>query len=116
MTHLIKITGKISWDGQANGLPPEIFAFLLFTEYDKKLFNDTIEGQVGQFIKYQGMAVQQDQGQIIDIREMPQDRMWVPMKWIVKIIPTIHQLTGELPEADEHGVERLVDGSEPVKQ
>ncbi len=116
MGHVIRFTGKISWEGQSNGLPPEIYAFLIFTEYDQKIFNNAIEAQVGAFSHFQGMAVQQDQGQIIDLRQMPQDHMWIPMKWIVSITSSVHNMVGELSMPDAQGVERLNDGSEPVKQ
>jgi hypothetical protein len=116
MGYVIRFTGKISWEGQANGLPPEIYAFLIFTEYEQEKFNAAIENQCGQFIYHRGMAVQRDQGALIDLRQMPQDRMWVPMDWIVSITPSVHNLTGELPIADHEGVERLEDGTEPIKQ
>jgi hypothetical protein len=38
------------------------------------------------------------------------------MDWIVSITPSVHNLTGELPIADHEGVERLEDGTEPIKQ
>ncbi len=116
MNYIIRFTGKISWEGQSNGLPKEIYAFLIFDGYDRELFNKTIENQVGQFTRIQAMVVQKDQGQVIDLRQLPQERMLVPFKWIVSIYAEVHNLTGELPEADHEGVERLKDGSEPLKQ
>jgi hypothetical protein len=116
MQHVIKFTGKISWDGRANGLPEEIYAFVIFDGDDSKQINNIIEAQGTAFVRSQAMYVQRDQGQVIDIRQIPQDRILVPMCWIVSIAVTVTPLVGELSLGDEDGVERLKDGSEPPKQ
>ena len=107
MQHVIRFTGKISWEGQANGLPSAIYAYMIFDGDDSKEINALIEGQAGNFLRGQAMAVQSDQGKVIDIRQVPQDRMLVPMRWIVCISVDVITMTGELPIADEEGVERL---------
>jgi hypothetical protein len=116
--HAIQFTGKVSWEGQMNGLPPEIHAYVLFDgdgENDAVIANKIIEDQAGQFIRARGMFVQRDQGQIIDLRQAPQDRMYIPFRWLVYMTPSIHKLNGELSLPDSEGVERLKDGSEPRK-
>lgn len=113
--YVIRFTGKISWEGQSNGLPPEIYAFLIFEGNDNAAINRLIESQFDAFVRIQGMAVQKEQGKIIDIRQTPADRMFVPMRWIVHINIGIHRLVGELSQPDEQKVERLADGSEPQK-
>ena len=116
MQHLIRFNASISWEGQANGLPPVINAYLIFDGDDRSQINALIEAQAGYFLRAQAIAVQKDQGQIIDIRQVPQDRMLVPMKWIVKVTTDVIPLVGELSEANENGVEVLKDGTEPIKQ
>lgn len=114
--YLIKITGVISWEGQYNGLPKEMFAFILYNGDDTETINKHIEEQMASFIRAQMMFAQRDQGAIIDVRMTPQDRIAVPFRWIVYFYATVDKLTGELSEPDEKGVERLADGTEPVKQ
>lgn len=114
--YVIRFTGKISWDGQANGLPPEIYGFLIFEGDDTSAINALIESQASAFVRSQVMLVQRDQGKIIDLRQTPQDRMLVPMRWIVNIRADVHLMVGELSVTDEQGVERLKNGEEPVKQ
>src|SRR5579864_1929580 len=114
--HVIRFNGHISWDGQANGLPPTIHAYLIFEGSITQEIINMIELQSGVFLKSQAMAVQRDQGKIIDLRKVPQDRMLVPMRWIVSLDVDVIPMTGELPMPDEAGVERLSDGSEPPKQ
>jgi hypothetical protein len=116
MQHLIKLTAVISWEGRANGLPEEIFAFVIYNGDDAATINKLIEDQMSAFIRSQMMFAQRDQGAIIDVRISPQDRIAVPFRWIVKFYATVTKLTGELSQADEEEVERLEDGSEPVKQ
>jgi len=114
--YVIRFNGHISWEGQANGLPKVIHAFLMFDSYDKPVFIDAINSQTAAFITARGMTVQREQGQIIDINQMPQERIYVPMAWIVTIDVDVFPLTGEMSNADDDGTELLVDGSEPVKQ
>lgn len=113
--YVIRFVGKISWDGQTNGLPPEIYAYLIFEGDDKKDIDSLIEMQSGSFIRMQAMAVQREQGKIIDLRLTPAERMLVPFRWIVSLSADIRRMTGELSTADESGVERFSDGKEPLK-
>ena len=116
--YALKFTGKISWDGQANGLPPEIYAYLILeTEggaQEKQFIDGMIEQQVGAFMRMQAMAVQRVQGEMIDLRQTPADRILVPMRWIISISSSIHRLGAELSESDEQGVERLKDGTKAL--
>ena len=114
--YVIRFTGHVSWDGQVNGLPKEIYAFLIFEGDDRNAINALIESQSTAFVRSQVMLVQREQGKIIDLRQTPADRMLVPMRWIVNIECDIHPMIGELSVADEHGVERLKNGEQPVKQ
>jgi hypothetical protein len=116
MQHVIRFNGRISWEGRASGLPETIYAFLIYDGDDRDGINRLIETQVSNFLKAQAMMVQKDQGQIIDLRKIPQDRMVVPMRWIAFMDVNVMPLTGELSQADEDGVERFKDGSEPEKQ
>jgi len=120
--YVLIFKAPISWEGQSNGLPKEIQAFLLFddTGANQEQFNFVIrkalEEQMTEFTKAQGMYVQRDQGQVLDLRKTPQDRMFVPFKWIVYITPHMAKLTGELSETDtETGKELLRNGEEPIK-
>jgi len=114
--YVIRFTGKISWEGQANGLPPEIYAYIIYEGDNTAEINSIIEGQVGAFIRYQAMAVQRNQGTVIDLKQTPADRMLIPFKWIVNVSTDINKMVGELSNPDEKGVERLSDGSLPIKQ
>lgn len=114
--YVIKITGDISWEGQANGLPKSIYAFLIYEGDDASDISSLIENQMGAYLRAQTMFVQRDQGQVIDLRETPQDRMCVPFRWIVKFHAKVDKLSGELSIADENGVERLKDGKKPLTQ
>jgi hypothetical protein len=99
-----------------NGLPEVIYAFLMMKGYDHEMFNTAIEAQCGAFLRSQCMIVQKDQGKLIDIKQMPAERMMVPMRWIAFIDVDVFPMTGEFPMADEKGTERLENGEEPVKQ
>jgi hypothetical protein len=116
MNYVLRFTGNISWEGQSNGLPPKLYAFLIFEGYQREMFNDAMEKQLRAFIAAQGMAAQREQGKVIDVRQVPQDRIFVPMRWIVSLEVDVVNMTGELSNPDGEGVERLNDGSEPVKQ
>jgi hypothetical protein len=114
--YVLRFTAKVSWDGQANGLPPHLFAFVLVSGYDAQVFSKIVEDQAGAFIRMQAFCCQKDQGQVIDLHQNPQERMIVPFRWIVNISADVTKLVGELSHADEEGVERYEDGKEPVKQ
>jgi hypothetical protein len=113
--YVIRFNGNISWEGQSNGLPPVIYAYLIYEGNDTPDIVKIIETQVGGFLRMQAFACQKDQGQVIDMRETPAERMLVPFRWIVNISTSVYKLGAELPTADEHGVERMSDGSEPLK-
>lgn len=116
--YAIQFIGKVSWEGQSNGLPPEISAYLVVESEggaaEKPFITDVIEKQVTAFFKWGAMFVQRDQGQIVDLRQTPQDRIAVPLRWIVSLSVKLHALGAELPNADENGVERLKDGSKAL--
>ena len=112
---VVRFKGRISWEGRANGLPDEIYSFLIFpTGYDRGVMDKAINEQSTSFARNQGMVAQRDQGQIIDMRQMPGDQMFVPMQWIVSITVDAFQLGEELSMPDEKGVERKADGNEPL--
>ncbi len=113
---VVRFNGHISWKGQADGLPPTIFAFLIAQDCDMPIIAKLIEDQSGAFIRSQAMYVQREQGKIIDLRIKPQDRMVVPFHNIAFMTVDLINIAGELSEPDENGVERLSNGQEPVKQ
>lgn len=114
--YVLRFTGKISWEGRKNGLPSKICAFLFFEGDDRNAIVNLIGQQLKLFVTEQGMAVQRDQGEVIDIRQVPAERMFVPMRWIVCITVDLNRLVGEASLPNQEGVELLSDGSEPVKQ
>jgi hypothetical protein len=116
MDHVIRFNGHVSWDGRANGLPETIYAFLMMKGYDRAMYNQAIEAQFAAFAASQFMVVAKDQGSLIDARQMPADRMAVPIRWITCIDVNIIPMVGELSLPDEKGVERLDNGEEPLKQ
>ena len=105
-----------------NGLPEVIDGFLLFDDAGaseqqfRNVVNIALDNQMKEFTSAQGMYVQRDQGQVLDLRKTPQDRMFVPFKWIVSIVPALTRLTGELSQTDETGKEILANGSVPSLQ
>ena len=115
--YALKFTGKISWEGQSNGLPPEIYAYVILEgaggPQEKSFIDQTIETQAAAFMRSQAMYVQRNQGEIIDIRQTPSERILVPFKWIVSISATLHVLGAELSQPDGEGKEILRDGSTP---
>ncbi len=118
--YALKFTGRISWEGQANGLPSEIHAYIILESeggaQEKAFIDQTIENQTMAFVRMQAMAVQRNQGDMIDLRQTPADRILVPFKWIVDISASIHKLGAEASDPDADGVERLNDGSTPQLQ
>lgn len=112
----LRFTGKISWEGRENGLPEFVYQYSLFADFNKEQINALLEQENHQHMHDQGMHVSRDQGQIIDLSQIPQDRMFVPMKWIVCIRPDIITFNPELSLPDADGVERFSDGSEPKVQ
>ncbi len=117
--YALKFTGKISWEGQSNGLPPEIYAYVILEgeggPQEKVFIDQTIEQQVMAFVRMQTMVVQRNQGEMIDLKQTPADRILVPFKWIVNISASIHPLGAELTNANEAGVELLRNGETPLK-
>ena len=118
--YALKFTGKISWEGQTNGLPSEIYAYIILEgeggAQEKAFIDQTIENQVMAFVRMQAMVVQRNQGEMIDLKQTPADRILVPFKWIVDISASIHKLGAELSNPDVDGVERLDDGMTPQLQ
>lgn len=114
--YVIKFIADISWEGRSNGLPEAVLAYLIYEGDDSKAIVGLIEWQMNQFTQAQMMYVQRDQGQIIDLRAVPQDRVGIPFRWIVKFSVEVKKLGAEMPMPDESGVERFSDGSEPAKQ
>jgi hypothetical protein len=116
MQTVIRFNGHITWEGQSNGLPETIYAYLVSDGLDDDAILQLMENQLRQFVGSQMMSVQKDQGSLIDLRKTPQGRMAVPFHMIAYIDVDVIPMTGELPNPDEDGVERLEDGTEPVKQ
>lgn len=116
MQTLIRFNGYITWDGQSNGLPETIYAFILLEDPDPKLIIKMIEEQLSSFVRAQCMFVQREQGKPIDLRSQPAGRMAVPFHNISLIDIDVLPVTGEFSEADENGIERLANGEEPLKQ
>lgn len=114
--HVLRFNGHITHLGRSDGLPDVIFAFLIVENFDKNSINKLIENQSKAFIGSQAMYVQRDQGKIIDLHEMPQNRMLVPFHNIAFIDVDVILMTGEVSVSDEQGIERLHDGNEPLKQ
>lgn len=114
--HVIRYIAVISWEGQANGLPPALCAYMIFDQYDRAIFDKVIDANFEAYAQRQAFFCSQDQNRVIDIREVPSDRRMVPMRWIVQITCDVQPLVGEMSLPDEDGVERMTDGSEPVKQ
>ncbi len=112
---LIRFNGHINARGRGDGLPATIFAFVIVENANSKFISDMIESQSGAFIRSQAMYVQRDQGAIIDIRDIPDQRMLVPFHNIAYIDVDVMPLVGELSLPDEEGVERLSNGAEPTK-
>ena len=116
MQHVIRFNAHISWEGQSNGLPEVVYTYLIFNGSDSEEINKIIEAQTAGFISMQAIVAQKDQGAIIDVKKVPQDRMLVPFRWITKIDVTVTALVGEMTNSDENGVELLTNGDEPIKQ
>lgn len=117
--YALKFTGQISWEGQTNGLPSEIYAYVIVEgeggAQEKAFIDSIIEQQGAAFIKAQAMVVQRNQGEMIDFRQTPADRLLVPFKWIVSIRSSIHRLGEELSGPDDEGIERFKSGQIPLK-
>lgn len=113
---ILRFTGKISWEGQANGLPPEIFTYIFYrADIPTEEVTRMIETQFAVYRQLGGMPVEKDQGQIIDTRRTIMDRILVKDRWIVSIHPDIVPIPGETPLADDEGVERLPNGQPALK-
>jgi len=113
---ILRFTGKISWEGQSNGLPGEIYAF---EAYDASLpsqaVTQIIEKSLSLMKHLGGMAVQRNQGALIDPQATILDRIFVPWHWIVYVHPEIIVLGASMPIPDEAGVERLPNGTQALK-
>lgn len=114
--HVIRFNADVSWEGQSNGLPKTLYAFIIYEGKESSEINDIIERQSAGFLKSGAFYCQQNQGDIIDLRQVPQERMLVPLHWITRLTVDVIAMVGELSTPDEHGVERLGNGEEPLKQ
>jgi hypothetical protein len=112
---VIRFNGHITWAGQSNGLPETIYAFLIVQDAEMVIVNKLIEDQSVAFVRSQAMYVQKEQGKIIDLRIHATERMLVPFHNISCITVDLINMDGLFSEPDEEGVERLPDGSEPLK-
>lgn len=112
---VIRFNGHITWEGQSNGLPETICAFLIVQDAEMGMVNKLIEEQQGAFIRSQAMYVQREQGKIIDLRFHAHERMLVPFHSIAIMTVDLINMDGTVSEPDADGVERLPDGSEPLK-
>jgi hypothetical protein len=115
MQQIVKFIGKISFEGQMNDLPPEIYGFVTMQDADNKLMSDVIAGQFGRYREMGGMVVEKDQGAFVNREITWLGHMFVPFEWIVRITVALVNLSQEISLPDEKGVERLVDGTELVK-
>lgn len=115
MQHVIRFNADVSWEGQSNGLPKTLHAFVIFEGDDSAAINDIVERQSGAFLKVGAFFCQKDQGSIIDMRQVPQERMLIPMQWITRLTVDVTAMVGELSMPDKDGVERLANGEEPQK-
>ena len=113
---ILRFVGKISWEGQANGLPPEIFSYIFFdARYSSGKIAELIEQQLSVYRLIGGMPVEKNQGAVIDVKRSIVDRMIVPWHWIVYIHPEVITIPGDTPLPDEDGVERQSDGTQALK-
>jgi len=115
MHQIIRFIGKISWEGQANGLPPEIYGFITLQDADNAAVNNAVAAQFGVYRAMGGMVVEKNQGALIDMQVNWLSRMYVPFDWIVSVQVAFTNLSQEISQPDEEGVERLTDGTKLVK-
>jgi hypothetical protein len=115
MQQIIKFIGKISIEGQANGLPSEIFGFVTLQDADNKTISDVIADQFGRYRQMGGMVVERNQGSPVNMEVNWLGHMYVPFEWIVRVTLALHNLGQEISLPDEKGVERLNDGTALVK-
>jgi hypothetical protein len=116
MQQIIRFVGKISLEGQANGLPSEIYAFMTLQDANNEVVIDAAAKQFAAFRNMGGMIVEKNQGALDNRQVAWLTRMFVPFGWIVNITLALNNLTKDVPQPDETGVERLTDGSKAVIQ
>jgi hypothetical protein len=116
MQQIIKFTGKISREGQMNGLPTEIYGFITLQDANYEMMSQAIADQFGRYRNMGGMISETVQGTPMDLQASWLVRMYVPSNWIVKIEVSLHNLGKDISVAGKDGVERYADDSEPVKQ
>lgn len=98
----ITFTGHISWEGQANGLPKEIQAFMVIEADTKAGIAKAIEHQSNALFVAGGMAVSKTPAAIKDPSKLDLDRMFVPMHWITYVDTQVRRIQNvEVPEDDE---------------
>jgi hypothetical protein len=115
MHQVIKFVGKISLAGRANGLPDEIYGFVTIQDGDNAAISNVIAAQFGRYREMGGMVVEKNQGSLVNREITWLGHMFVSFEWIVRITVELANLTQEISLPDEKGVERLVDGTELVK-
>jgi hypothetical protein len=111
---LIDLIAVISWEGQSNDIPEELHSYIIYDGDETDAINNIIEGELHRFAKYQMFFAQRDQGQIVDLKQTPQDRIAVPLHWVVCLRAETRKLGAELSETGEDGKERFADGSTPL--
>jgi hypothetical protein len=116
MQTLIRFNGHVNHKGRGDGLPETIYAFRVLQDPDAELINKVIEHQMNTFTSRQMMFVQRDQSEAVDLYSNLTSQMGVPFHNLACIDIDILPMVGEMSLPDEHGVERLTNGEEPVKQ
>ncbi len=97
-------------------MPPEIYGMIAIQDGNSATISDAIANQLGLYRKLGGLVVEKDPGAPVDMKLTWLSRMFIPMEWIVNISVSLVNLSQEITQPDEEGVERLTDGSEQVKQ
>jgi len=99
----ITFTGHISREGQLEGLPKEIYAFMLIETDSKGGIVKAIERQSAEFFVAGGMAVSKDPAATRDPNKLDLNRMFVPMHWIAFIDVQVRQVVNIDGPTDKEG-------------
>ena len=87
----IKWVAKISTEGQANGLPQEIYAYSFVIDSNpndaKTQIAWLIEHEMNRFAKNGGLPVEVIPAKLTDFTRLDPNRKIVPMNWIVELAP-----------------------------
>lgn len=106
----ILYTGHISWEGRSNGLPEKIFCLQMIESEGKGGILKAIQDQANHFFITGGMSVSEDPARLIDPNKLNLGKMYVPMRWIVRItvkvtpvinVPMKEDADGELKEQEQ---------------